>query len=241
MNSVGGTIGHPQKLLELRQAYLENKCAGNGFALQPMDDDANSPLRGRRAIVLAVEGASADKAHPQFWFNQHVSNTLFRWEWCVKFDGWHLGKSEKLRALPEAKDVTAIMEETLEMPRKHGWDGYRRYTDDSKGLDRTLEDELAKQTAVSECFEGGRVPSGPARLGGGSCRRSWQHHVDYQAVRETRAGAQARVRSGWSLSSSTRLQSWRRVEARRPPLNVRQHPQARAASRRCEYSSRCRT
>ena len=41
------------------------------------------------------------------------------------------------------------------MPGRRGWEGYRVLTDDASGIDRTLEAELAKGTAVSEYFEEG--------------------------------------------------------------------------------------
>jgi hypothetical protein len=47
------------------------------------------------------------------------------------------------------------MDGTFSMPKKRGWDGYCLFTDDSKGIERILEEEITKQSYVSEFFETG--------------------------------------------------------------------------------------
>jgi hypothetical protein len=95
--------------------------------------------------------------HPRFVFFQKITETLFRWEFVARFDySWKA--QQKITALPEAQKLADVMDGTLSMPKKHGWDGYMLYTQDSKGIERTLEDEITKQTgvgAVSEFFEVG--------------------------------------------------------------------------------------
>ena len=72
----------------------------------------------------------------------------------MKFDAW-LGDHGKIAVLPEARKLNEIMDATFAMRKKHGWDGWLLFTDDAKGMERTLEDEIAKQSAVSEFFETG--------------------------------------------------------------------------------------
>ena len=136
------------------EAYLNKKCAESGLKHWSVDRYGNDSAQEKCGMILAVKNIPDSTPHPVFSFNQYANNTLFRWEWGVKFDGW-LGKNDKIRALPEAVKITAVMDETLEMPRKRGWDGYRLFTDDAKGVERILEDELEKQAEISEFFEGG--------------------------------------------------------------------------------------
>ncbi len=42
------------------------------------------------------------------------------------------------------------------MPKKYGWNGYRLFNaEDKKGIERTLEEEMAKSTDVSDFFANG--------------------------------------------------------------------------------------
>ena len=39
--------------------------------------------------------------------------------------------------------------------KKRSWDGYLLFTDDKKGIERTLEEEITKQPSVGAFFETG--------------------------------------------------------------------------------------
>ncbi len=136
------------------EVYLNKKCVEAGLKHWSVDRYENDSVQEKCGLILTVKNIPDGAPHPVFSFNQYAGNALFRWEWGVKFDGW-LGKNDKIRALPEAIKLTAIMDETLEMPRKRGWDGYRLFTDDARGVERTLEEELEKKSEISEFFEGG--------------------------------------------------------------------------------------
>jgi hypothetical protein len=66
-----------------------------------------------------------------------------------------LGNHKNIEMLPEANKLAEVMDGSCSMPKKRGWDGYRLFTDDRKGIDRTLEEEIAKSADVSEFFETG--------------------------------------------------------------------------------------
>lgn len=133
--------------------YLQKKCDETGLEQWLADPYGEGSYQEKRGIVLRARDVPKGKPHPLFSFNQHVGGALFRWEWGVKLDAW-TGKVGKVKALPEARKCTAMME-ALMMPGRRGWEGYRVLTDDASGIDRTLEAELAKGTEISEYFEEG--------------------------------------------------------------------------------------
>ena len=136
------------------EEYLKRRCHEAGFDQWSIDQYGEGSYQEKRSIVLTMKAVPDSKPHPQFSFNQHVTSSLFRWEWGVKYDSW-IGNNNKIKSLPEASKCTAELEEVHDMPAKHGWDGYSRYTNDSDGLDRILESELNKKAEISEYFEGG--------------------------------------------------------------------------------------
>jgi hypothetical protein len=136
------------------QAYLDKKLANEKLTYWSLDRTESSPLQSHYEIGMVATGVDKERPHPRFSFFQFASATLFRWELVVRFDGW-CGSHEKIKMLPEAKKLSAVMDGSCSMPKKRGWDGYRLFTDDRKGIDRTLEEEIAKSADVSEFFETG--------------------------------------------------------------------------------------
>ncbi len=113
-----------------------------------------SILQKHYTISIYGRKANRDKLHPEFVFYQLTTPNVFRWELAVKFDAW-LGKYEKISTFSEAKELADVLNGAFFMPKRRGWDGYCLFSDDSKGMERTLEDELAKKVKVSEFFETG--------------------------------------------------------------------------------------
>ena len=137
------------------EAYLKKKRADEKLTYWSIyrTGDAN-PFQRFYAIRMVGKGVDKNKPHPEFLFVQYMDKNLFRWEWLVHFDET-TSKIEKIKALPEAQKLAEVMDETFSMPKKRGSDGYFLFTNDSKGIERTLEDEFAKEADVSEFFEAG--------------------------------------------------------------------------------------
>ena len=135
------------------EAYLNKKLTAEKLTYWSLDRSEGSPLESYE-IGIVAKGVDKERPHPRFAFFQYATPTLFRWELVVKFDGW-CGSYEKIKTLPDAKKLSQVMDGTFSMPKKRVWDGYLLFTDDKKGVERTLEEELAKEAGVSEFFETG--------------------------------------------------------------------------------------
>jgi hypothetical protein len=135
------------------EAYLNKKLAEEKPTYWLLDRSEGSPLQSRYEIAIMGKGVDKERPHPRFSFFQFTGDTLFRWEWTVTF-GW-CDNRQKIEMLPEAKKLAQVMDGTFSMAKKFGWDGYLLFTDDSKGIERTLEEEITKQADVSEFFETG--------------------------------------------------------------------------------------
>jgi hypothetical protein len=131
------------------EAYLNKKIADEKLRYWSLDRSKGSPLESGYEIGIVAKGVDKERPHPRFAFYQYATPTLFRWEFGVYFT------DEKISRLPEAKKLADVMDSSFSMPKKYGWEGYFRFTDDKKGIERTLEDEITKQTEVSEFFETG--------------------------------------------------------------------------------------
>jgi hypothetical protein len=73
---------------------------------------------------------------------------------AVKFD-WGCGEYQKIRTLPEAQKLANVMDGSFSMTKKRGWDGYTLLTDDSKGIERILEEECSDGRYFGSFFEEG--------------------------------------------------------------------------------------
>lgn len=100
--------------------------------------------KGESLIRLVPKNSRENQPRSVFFFFQYFTKKLFRFELCVQFEHWQHNYAN----LPEAAKLRETLR-TSDMPEKHGWDGYRRITDDSKGIERTLEEE-AKDGRYSE-------------------------------------------------------------------------------------------
>jgi hypothetical protein len=136
------------------EAYLNKKRTEEKLTYWSLDRSEGSLLQTRYEIGMVGKGADKERPHPIFSFFQYATPTLFRWELVVRFDGW-CGNYEKIKTFPEAKKLSQVMDETFSMPKKRGWDGYLLFTDDTKGVERILEEEITKDAGVSEFFETG--------------------------------------------------------------------------------------
>lgn len=137
--------------------YLNNMLEKEGLtSYWKLEQTDGSHLQLRYGIEIVGKGVDREKPHPEFVFFQLFSETHFRWELTVKYDAW-CGKQEKIKDLPEALKLAEVMN-GLSMPKKRGWDGYCLFSDDSKGIERTLEHEIEKKEKkadVSVFFETG--------------------------------------------------------------------------------------
>lgn len=135
--------------------YLNRKLADANLTYWSLDRTEGSPLQSHYEIAIIGKGAKNEEPHPRFSFFQYSTASLFRWELVVKFDGWR-GKYEKIKMLPDARKLSNVMEGKFSMRKKRGWDGYRLFnTDDKKGIERTLEEEIIKSTEVDDFFDTG--------------------------------------------------------------------------------------
>jgi hypothetical protein len=116
-----------------------------------IDRRGESPL-DEYQIGLVAKRIDQNKPHPRFCFYQYSTRTRFRWELAVKIDNW---LDKNIGSLPEAKKLIRVLDERCSMPTKHGWDGYFLVTEDSKGVDRILEEQLMSDKYFSAFFEKG--------------------------------------------------------------------------------------
>jgi len=131
------------------KAYLTKKLTEQKLTYWSLDRSEGSPLESGYEIRIVGKGVDNERPHPRFAFYQYATPTVFRWEFGVYFT------HEKIRRLPEAKKLADVMEGSFSMPKKWGWEGYLLFTDDKKGIERTLEEEIAKEAGVSQFFETG--------------------------------------------------------------------------------------
>jgi hypothetical protein len=144
-----------QEFWDQGEVYLDRKLKDQKLTHWKLDRSEGAPLdQAGYGIDIIGKNIDPKRPHPRFSFFQWRSPKLFRWEWTVTFNTW-IGSAQKISNLPEAKKLAGVMDASCSMPKKHGWDGYRLFTDDSKGMERTLEQELTKGSQVSEFFEGG--------------------------------------------------------------------------------------
>jgi hypothetical protein len=129
--------------------YLNKKLTEENLTYWSLARSEGSPLESGYEIGILAKGVEKKRPHLRFAFFQYATPTLFRWEFVV--DLTH----EKISRLPEAKKLIDVMDGRLSMPKKRGWEGYLLFTDDKKGIERTLEEEIAKEAGVSEFFETG--------------------------------------------------------------------------------------
>jgi hypothetical protein len=135
------------------EAYLNDRLLKEKLTYWSLDRTQGSPLQLRYEIGVVGNGVDTTKPHVRFSFFQFASASVFRWELAVKFDGW-CGNHQKIKSLPEAKKLAEVLD-GVSMPKKTGWDGWLLFTDDSKGIERTLEEEISKGIRVAEFFETG--------------------------------------------------------------------------------------
>lgn len=113
-------------------------------------------LASKHGLNIVTKGAKENAPLVVFCFFQFYTNSLFRWERCVKFDNWNASDALalKIQALPEAAKLRGRMEKLSLVP-KHGWDGYCLLTEDAKGLERIMEEESIDGRYFRQVFEAG--------------------------------------------------------------------------------------
>jgi hypothetical protein len=136
------------------QAYLEKRLVNANLTYWKLHRTEGSPLDQEYYIELVPKKVNRERPPLSFSFYQFITATLFRWEWLVNF-GHNDRAHANIARLPEAKKLVEVMEGRCSMPSRRGSDGYRLITDDKKGIERTLEEELAKSGEVSDFFETG--------------------------------------------------------------------------------------
>ena len=137
--------------------YLSSQLSGSTAAGWDLVGSGDV-LDTKHGLYIVAKGAKKNAPQVVFCFFQFYTNSLFRWERCVKFDNWNASEAlaEKIRALPEAAHLIAQMQKLSLVP-KHGWDGYCLLTDDGKGLERIMEEESIDDRYFQQMFETGWI------------------------------------------------------------------------------------
>ena len=142
------------KFWDFGEEFIQKKLQANGNSYWRLERSEYSVLDPQFSIRILNKNINQSKPHPSFWFHQFTSSTIFRWELGVKFNSW-LEKGDKISSSPEAIKFRALLE-GYSMPPKYRWDGYKPITeDDSKGIERTLEEECVDKRFSKALFEDG--------------------------------------------------------------------------------------